>query len=116
MRNEEEKIRQYGKSRDHADAWFREKSPAYKAFLELENQAFRDGALDRKTKELMALAISVIVKCEPCMEYHVREAIEHGATEQEVLEALEVAVEMGGGPATVQARFALAALEHWSGK
>jgi AhpD family alkylhydroperoxidase len=116
MTHEEERITAYNESRAQSHAWFEGKSPAYRAFLDLEKQAFRKGALDRKTKELMALAISVVIKCEPCMEYHVREALEHGATEEEIVEALEVTFEMGGGPATVQARFALAALEHWRKK
>ena len=116
MPDEEKRIEEYVASRAVSHAWFREKSPAYRAFVEMEKQAFRPGALDKRTKELMALSISVIEKCEPCMEYHVREALEAGASEAQVVETLEVAIEMGGGPATVQARFARAALEYWSGK
>jgi AhpD family alkylhydroperoxidase len=116
MTDEERRIDEYVQARERAKAYFEEKSPVYRAFTELEKQAFRAGSLDRKTKELIAVAISVIVKCEPCMEHHVREALQHGATEEQILESLEVAIEMGGGPATVQARFALSAMEHYRGK
>ncbi len=98
--------------RTTADAYFKEKSPAYRAFQDLAAQAFRPGVLGSTVKELMAIAISVCVKCEPCIDHHIREALRHGASEEQVVEALEVAIEMGGGPATVQARFALECMEH----
>jgi AhpD family alkylhydroperoxidase len=82
-------------------------SKTYKAFLEMEKVTFSDGALSKKIKELMASSISVVINCESCMEWHIRQAVKHGATREEVLEAVEVGMEMGGGPATVSARFAL---------
>jgi AhpD family alkylhydroperoxidase len=113
MSDEPKKIEGFQKSRKKADAYFQEKSPAYRAFQELAKQAFRAGALEKKVKELIAIAISIAVKCEPCIEHHVREALQDGATEEQIVEAIEVAMEMGGGPATVQARFALEAMEHY---
>jgi AhpD family alkylhydroperoxidase len=83
------------------------KSRVYQAFLELEKAAFSDGALPRKIKELLALGISVVVNCESCMQWHIEQAAKAGASMEEVLEAVEVGIEMGGGPATVSARFAL---------
>ena len=83
------------------------KSKTYKAFLEMEKAAYSDGALSKKVKELMAAGISVVVNCESCMEWHIRQAAKAGASVKEVLEAIEVGIEMGGGPATVSARFAL---------
>ena len=68
------------------------------AYGQLVQAAMADGALDTKTKELMALAISVALRCEDCIAYHARAAVKHGATEDEVLESLGVAVELGGGP------------------
>jgi AhpD family alkylhydroperoxidase len=85
---------------------------AYKAFLELERAAFGDGALPRASKELIALGISVVINCESCMEWHVGEALRAGATAADVMEAVGVGIEMGGGPATVAARFALKALAY----
>lgn len=86
-------------------------SPVYKAFLEMEQTAYSDGELPKKTKELIAVGISVTTDCESCMQWHIGQAAESGATEQEVLEAVEVGIEMGGGPATVSARFALQVME-----
>jgi AhpD family alkylhydroperoxidase len=90
----------------HADLVARG-SPVYGAFLEMERAAFADGRLPRKAKELIAIGISVVVNCESCMHWHIEQAARAGATEDEVLEAVEVAMEMGGGPATAYARFAL---------
>jgi len=82
-------------------------SKVYKSFLEMEKAAFSDGALKKKEKELIAVGISVVINCESCMQWHIEQAVEAGADEREVLEAVEVGIEMGGGPATVSARFAL---------
>jgi AhpD family alkylhydroperoxidase len=82
-------------------------SPVYKAFLAMEKATYVDGALSKKTKELIAVGISVVIDCESCMQWHIEQAAKDGASEREVLEAIEVGIEMGGGPATVSARFAL---------
>ncbi len=82
-------------------------SSVYKAFLEMEQAAFSDGALIKKVKELIAVGISVSIDCESCMQWHIEQAVQAGADLREVLEAVEVGIEMGGGPATVSARFAL---------
>jgi len=82
-------------------------SKVYKGFLEMEQATYCDGALPRKVKELIALGIAVQTNCESCMQWHIEQAALCGAGPQEVLEAVEVGIEMGGGPATVSARFAL---------
>ena len=87
------------------------RSKVYEAFLALEAAAFADGALPARTKELMATAIAVALDCESCMEWHITQAARHGASRREVLEAVEVAIEMAGGPATVSARFALEVMD-----
>jgi AhpD family alkylhydroperoxidase len=86
-------------------------SRTYEAFVALEQATFKDGALRRKEKELIALGISVVKDCESCMQWHVEQAAKAGATFREVLEAVEVGIEMGGGPATVSARFALEVMD-----
>jgi AhpD family alkylhydroperoxidase len=86
-------------------------SKVYRAFLDMESATYRDGALARKYKELVAVGISVVTDCESCMQWHIQQAAQAGATRQEVLEAVEVGMEMGGGRATVSARFALEVLE-----
>jgi AhpD family alkylhydroperoxidase len=77
----------------------------------MEEAAFADGALPKKTKELIAVGISVTSDCESCMQWHIEQAAAARATMREVLEAVEVGIEMGGGPATVSARFALEMME-----
>lgn len=86
-------------------------SPVYEAFLEMERAAFTDGALPKRIKELVAVGISVVIDCESCMQWHIEQAAQAGASMSEVLEAVEVGIEMGGGPATVSARFALEVME-----
>lgn len=86
-------------------------SSVYRAFLEMEQAAFAEGALAKKHKELIAVGISVVINCESCMQWHIGQAAASGATRKEVLEAVEVGIEMGGGPATVSARFALDVLD-----
>jgi len=87
------------------------KSNVYEAFLEMEKAAYSDGALLKKQKELIAVGISVVIDCETCMQWHIEQAAKAGASQEEILEAVEVGIEMGGGPATVSARFALDVME-----
>jgi AhpD family alkylhydroperoxidase len=87
------------------------KSKTYAAFLEMEKAAFADGALPKKAKELIAVGISVVIDCQSCMQWHIEQAAKAGASQEETLEAVEVGIEMGGGPATVSARFALEVME-----
>ena len=86
-------------------------SEVYARFLDMEKATFSDGELSRKHKELIAVGISVVVNCESCLQWHIDQAARAGATEREVLEALEVSMEMGGGPATAHARFGLEVME-----
>lgn len=83
------------------------KSPTYAAFLDMEKAAYADGYLPKRAKELIAVGIAVVIDCHSCMQWHIEQAAAAGATMREVLEAVEVGIEMGGGPATVSARFAL---------
>ncbi len=86
-----------------------------KAFGGLVNAATSDGELDKSTKELMAIAISISVRCEDCIAYHVSNAVSLGVSREEVLETISVAVEMGGGPATVYGAKVLEAFDEFSG-
>ena len=87
------------------------KSHVYKAFLEMERATYMDGALSKKQKELIAVGISVAKDCESCMQWHIEQAADIGSSEREILEAVEVGIEMAGGPGTVSARFALEVME-----
>lgn len=82
-------------------------------FVNLHKAATTAGTLDAKTKELIALGIAVAIHCDPCLGYHVHDALKAGATRAEVLEALGVAMMMGGGPATMYACDALSALDQF---
>ena len=85
-----------------------------KAFGSLSRAAAQAGALDRKTKELIALSLSVAAHCDGCIGFHVDTLVKLGATRAEVEEALGMAVYMGGGPSAMYAAEALGAFEEMS--
>ena len=82
-------------------------------FARLHKKAVEDGALAAKVKEMMALAISIVVGCDGCIAYHVHDAVKAGATRQELLETIGVALLMGGGPGSIYAAHALDAIEQF---
>ena len=110
----QEQIERIQRNRKRGHAELSKRSDVYRAFLEMEHKAFADGALPKMHKELMAAAISVVTDCESCMEWHIEQALKAGATEEQVIEAIGVGIEMGIGPATVSARFAMNVLEYHS--
>ncbi len=81
----------------------------YKGFGELHHAAFDEGALDTRTKELIALAIAVGEGCDGCIASHAQAAARAGATCQEAAEAIGVTFLMKGGPATIHGPRAYAA-------
>ena len=83
------------------------------AFSVLAQAATRDGALDKKTKELIALALGVAARCDGCIGFHMEALVRLGATRQEVEETLGVAVHMGGGPSLMYAADAISAFEQF---
>jgi AhpD family alkylhydroperoxidase len=83
------------------------------AFSALAQAATRDGALDKKTKELIALALGVAARCDGCIGFHTEALVKLGATRQEVEETLGMAVYMGGGPSLMYAADAIAAYEQF---
>src|SRR4030042_2140337 len=90
-------------------------SGVYKAFLEMEKAAYAPGSLSTTQKELIAVGIAVVINCEACREWHIHQALLAGATREQVLEAVDVGIEFGGGPAPVSRRFALKGLEDYQG-
>ena len=86
---------------------------AMRGFAQLHKGALADGALSKATKELIALGIGIVVRCDGCIAYHVHDALKAGATRQEVLETIGVAVMMGGGPSVVYGCDALTALDEF---
>jgi AhpD family alkylhydroperoxidase len=85
-----------------------------KAFNDLARSATRDGALSRKTKELIALALGVAAHCDACIGFHVQALVKLGTTKAELEEALSMAVYMGGGPSLMYSANALAAFEEFA--
>lgn len=86
---------------------------AMSGFAKLHMSACADGALSSKTKELIALGIGIAARCEGCIAFHVHDAIRVGATDEEITEAIGVAVFMGGGPALMYGAEALQALKEY---
>lgn len=85
----------------------------YEGYRQLHDAALAPGALDAKTKELIALAIAVSKECDGCIAAHTRGVAQQGATEQEVAETLGVAILMNGGPGTVYGARAFAAFREF---
>ena len=84
-----------------------------KAFWGVRKTAVATGALDTKTKELMALAISVATRCDDCIAHHTYDALEAGATREEIADTLGVAILMGGGTSVVYATHAIEAADQF---
>ncbi|MDH5739106.1 MAG: carboxymuconolactone decarboxylase family protein [Nitrospira sp.] len=82
-----------------------------KAFDQLHKAGVATRALDNKTKELIALAISVVMRCDDCITHHIHDALEAGATREEMADALGMAILMGGGPSMLYAAHAIEALD-----
>ncbi len=87
---------------------------ALKAFASLSKAATASNAIDTKTKELMALGIGIAIHCDGCVAYHTKMAHQHGATRQEVIETIALAIYMGGGPAAVYGGDALSAHDQFA--
>ena len=110
---DKEKIERIIKTRKKAHSFYSKKSKVYQSFVDMEQNTYKDGNLSKFQKELIAIGISVVIDCESCMEWHIKQALDDGASEDEILEAIEVGIEMAGGPATASARFAMNVLEYY---
>jgi AhpD family alkylhydroperoxidase len=82
-----------------------------KGFGDLAAAATKDGVLDKKTKELIALALGVAARCDGCLGFHTQALVKLGVTKREVVETLGMATYMGGGPSLMYAADALSAFE-----
>lgn len=85
-----------------------------KTFSSLAQAATASKALDAKTKELIALGIAVAVRCDDCIAFHVKTALERGATKDEVTETLGMAIYMGAGPSVMYATHAVKAYSQFT--
>jgi AhpD family alkylhydroperoxidase len=87
----------------------------YSGFRRMHGAAMGEGQISAKHKELIALGIAIAVQCEGCIAAHVRQALQHGATAEEIAECIGVTINMGGGPATVYGALAWKAYQQFSG-
>ena len=87
-----------------------------KAFASLHTAGSGAGALDARTKELIALAIAVATHCDDCIAFHTHDALKQGATREEIADTLGVAVYMGGGPSVMYATHVLDAVEQFEAR
>ena len=79
-------------------SWFSEKTPEVaKAFGEMRNAVYKEGALDVRTKELISIAASVLMRCERCTEIHAERAKKQGATDGQIAEAVACAMFVAAG-------------------
>jgi len=86
-----------------------------KGYQALSDAGQKTGHLDAKTRELISLAVAVTTRCDGCITVHVGEALKHGATREEIAEALGVAVAMNAGAALVYSARAMDAVSQHSG-
>jgi ribonuclease HI len=83
----------------------------YKKFFALDNKAYISGALSAKTKELMGLAASMVLRCNDCIFYHIDRSIQEGATKEELYETFNVALVVGGSIVIPHLRYAFDVME-----
>jgi AhpD family alkylhydroperoxidase len=85
-----------------------------KAFAAMGQAATAPKALDSKTKELIALGIAVAIRCDPCISFHTESARKHGASRDEIMEAVAMAIYMGAGPSVMYAAQAVEAYDQYA--
>ena len=106
-------LEKYNRIREGMGKYGQASPEVMKNFQGLHHAAAGDGTLDTKTKELIALSIAVVVRCDGCIAFHVHDALKAGASREEIIEALDVAVLMGGGPALMYVIEAMEAMEQF---
>ena len=82
-----------------------------KRFFALDTQAYEDGALDKKTKELMGLSASIVLRCDDCITYHIKQCVGCGVTREEFMDSFNVALVVGGSITIPHLRRAVDRLE-----
>jgi AhpD family alkylhydroperoxidase len=82
-----------------------------KRFISLDTSAYKDGALDHKTKEIMGLVASMVLRCNDCIDYHILQCVEAGVTDPEFYEVFNVALVVGGSIVIPHLRHAVETLD-----
>ena len=93
-----------------------EPNQVVRRFFALDTQTYQAGALDVKTKELIAIGIAIATRCDGCIGFHAKAAIKAGATREEILETLSMAIYMGAGPSVMYAAQAVEAFDQYAAK
>ncbi len=94
------------KYRNEFNAVMNESDDFFKNFGKLDDEVYGDGAISKKNKELMGLAISVVTRCNECILYHLGGCVNAGASKMEILEAIKIGIIGGGSITYPNARFA----------
>lgn len=87
-----------------------------KRFFNLDSAAYREGALDRPTKELLGLVASMVLRCNDCIDYHLQQCVELGLTDEELDDAMNVALVVGGSIVIPHLRHAVETIDHLRGR
>lgn len=87
-----------------------------KRFFNLDSNTYRDGALPAKTKELLGLVASAVLRCNDCIDYHLEQCAESGFTKEEIVDALNVSLVVGGSIVIPHLRHAVQSLEILEGE
>lgn len=98
------------------DDFNKQSAELMQSFRGMSQAATKTNVLDEKTKELIALAIGVAKQCDGCIGFHVKKLVKLGASKEELVDMLNVAVYMGGGPALMYAADTMLAFEQFSKK
>ncbi|OPZ76519.1 MAG: Carboxymuconolactone decarboxylase family protein [Alphaproteobacteria bacterium ADurb.Bin438] len=92
-------------------------SEEYRSFGALAKNTLKDGtAIPPKTKEMIAIALGIAARCNPCIVHHVKLGIQHGLTREEMVEVINISILMGGGPSSMYGAAALACYDEFSVK
>jgi AhpD family alkylhydroperoxidase len=89
---------------------------AIKRFFGVDTLTYEPGALDARTKELLGLVASMVLRCDDCIAYHVQQCKEEGVTDEELMDAFSVALVVGGSIVIPHLRRAVAFLDAWNAK
>lgn len=82
-----------------------------KRFFNMDANTYRDGALDSKTKELLGLVASTVLRCNDCIDYHLEQCAKTGSTKAEIVDSLNVALMVGGSIVIPHLRHAVDTIE-----
>lgn len=83
----------------------------FNKFFALDNKAYIDGTLNAKTKELMGLVASMVLRCNDCIFYHIDRSIQEGASRQELMESFNIALIVGGSIVIPHLRYAFEVMD-----